>query len=109
MNPDGQSRTGTGLINILLPTAAPATVGGRVTDEFGRGVGMVSVQISSLNGAFSSSVMTNAFGYFQFDGVPTGVTYIITPRNKKYSFSPDHMVYTHLDQVTDLGFRVEGR
>lgn len=108
-NPDGQSKTTTGLINVLLPTAAPANIGGRITDDYGNGIAFVNIQIVSPNGTFSASTITNSFGYFQFDNVPTGVTYIITPRSKKYSFDPENLVYSHLDQVTDLGFHVQSR
>jgi hypothetical protein len=108
-NPDGQSAMGTGLINVLLPTAAPASVGGRITDAFGNGIGRVSLQIVSPTGTFTATTSTNVFGYFEFENVPTGLTYIITPRSKLFSFSPERLVYSHLDEVTNLSFLVHSR
>ena len=106
-NPDGQSATGVAMINVLLPTAAPASIGGRITDAFGNGIGRVSLQITNQSGSFTATTSSNSFGYFEFENVPTGFTYIITPRSKLYSFSPERMVYSHLDQVTSLSFQVQ--
>jgi hypothetical protein len=107
-NPDGQSATGTGLITVLAPTAAPANIGGRITDAFGNGIRRVTLEITGGNG-FTATTSTNVFGYFEFENVPTGMTYIITPRSKQYSFTPERLIYTHLDQATNLAFNAQGR
>jgi hypothetical protein len=103
-NPDGQSSTGVGLINVLVPTAAPANISGRITDTEGNGLGRVSLTITNIDGTFTATSSTNVFGYFEFASVPTGATYIITPKHKSYVFTPSQMVYAHLDEVLDLHF-----
>jgi hypothetical protein len=103
-NPDGQSLTGAGLINVLLPTAAPASISGRVVDSSGVGIRRVSLQIINGAGTFTASASTDSFGYYVFENVPTGATYIITARQKGVTFAPEHIVYSHLDEVTNMNF-----
>jgi hypothetical protein len=103
-NPDGQSLTGTGLITVLAPTAAPANIGGRIVDNFGNGVARVALQLTDPAGIYTATASTDAFGYYEFPNVPTGVTYVITPKRKLMRFSPDQIVYTHLDEISTMNF-----
>ena len=103
-NPDGQSTTVN--ITLLAPTASPAGLGGRVVDGTGRGVGGVRVTITDSGGLVNEIAYTNPFGYYRFESLPTGESYIITPSHKRYSFSPDSIFYNHLDEATGLDFSV---
>jgi hypothetical protein len=94
------------LYNFAInPTAAPADIDGRITDQIGRGIGRTIVLIRSSDGSFQASALTNSFGYYHLSNVPTGHSYIVTPRNKKYTFDPPSIIYNHLDQVSGLNFR----
>jgi hypothetical protein len=107
-NPDGQSITRTGLVNLLQPSAAPADISGRITDQFGNGISRVYVRISAPSISFSGGVYTNSFGFYRFEALATGVTYVITPVHKKFEFSPTNVVYNHLDEITSMNFIADG-
>jgi len=102
-NPDGQVTSRTNL-NVLPPSAAPADIGGRITTSTGQGIGRVSITISSSDGTYIMTTLTNAFGYYRFENAPTGISYTITPVGKQYTFDPPVMVYNHQDEATGLNF-----
>jgi predicted outer membrane repeat protein len=91
--------------NIVVPppTAASVQVGGRVT-ALGRGLPDAQVTLSDQNGQ-TRTALTNAFGYYQFENVTAGETYIISIRAKRYQFAPQ-LVSVATD-VTDLEFSAE--
>jgi hypothetical protein len=60
----------------MLPTAAPASISGREVNASGEGIRRVSLQIVSGSGSFTATTSTDSFGYYSFENVPTGVTYI---------------------------------
>jgi len=86
---------------IVAPTAAEVSVGGRVTDQYGRSISRASVSIADSNGV-SRTVLTNPFGYFNFSGVETGQSYVVSVASKRYSFSPQLINLS--DSVSDLSF-----
>jgi hypothetical protein len=103
-NPDGQSTTVA--ISVLAPTAAPAQVAGRIVDGSGIGIGRVTITLMNADGSTLLKSVTNPFGYYRFESVPTGVTYVITPSHKRLTFSPENRVYRHVDDILDLDFQV---
>ena len=86
-------------------TAAGANIAGRITDQFGRGVPRTIVALSSFDGTAERTVLTNTFGFYQFSDVQTGRSYLISPRNRKYTFEPPSIFYNHFDEVSGLDFR----
>jgi len=65
----------------LAPTSAGVRVGGRVSDQSGRGIEGLLVTILDADGVGVVS-RTNSFGFFLFDEVPAGQTYILSIGNK---------------------------
>jgi hypothetical protein len=106
-NPDGQITSRMNL-NVQVASAAPADIAGRIATSSGRGIGRVSVALVSSDGTITRTAITNAFGYYSFSDVPTGMTYTITPSSKQYSFTPPNMIYNHLDEAAGLNFVAEG-
>ncbi|MCA1622624.1 MAG: carboxypeptidase-like regulatory domain-containing protein [Acidobacteria bacterium] len=51
------------------------------------------------------SVITNPFGYFRFEEVPVGETYIFTVSSKRYRFTPQ--VISVNDEISELIFTAE--
>ncbi len=92
-----------GAIQILSPTAAAVSVGGRITTAAGNGVPYTRMTMTDSAGA-QRIVMTNPFGYYRFDGVQAGEVYIIQAASKHYTFSPPAHVISVTDQVTGLDF-----
>lgn len=84
---------------VLGPTAANVSIGGRVTTGFGRGISSVSVTLIASNGE-TRSVLTNTFGYYRFADVSAGETYFLTYAARGYQTVTSSV--TALDSFTDL-------
>ncbi len=48
------------------------------------------------------TAMTNQFGFYRFDDVKAGQTYIVTIRSKQFTFSPQVVYLT--GEMLDLNF-----
>lgn len=88
----------------LAPTAASISVSGRVMDAGGRGVYRASVSLTGTTGAVRT-VLTSPLGYFQFDDVTAGGSYLFSVRHKLYSFEP-RLVAVNND-ISDLDFIIQ--
>ena len=88
-----------------LTTAAGVSVSGRVLDVEGRGIRGATVSMTDTHGLVKTAV-TNAFGYYKFDTVRSGETYVMRAAARRYSFSPRTISLT--DQIADLNF-VDGQ
>ena len=86
---------------VTIVTAAPGEVSGRVMTNSGRAISNARVTITDQAGN-SRLATTSAFGYFRFDDVQTGETYIISVTSKRYSFAPQVVNLT--ENLTDLNF-----
>ena len=71
----------------LAPTAASASVSGRVVSAFGRGIPRAVVSVTDQSGQLRTAI-TNHFGYYQIEDIPVGETYTFTVSHKQYSFTP---------------------
>ncbi len=70
-NPDGQSTT----VQVLIgPTAAPASISGRVTTSDGAPLAGVTM---SLGGGQSTKTITDATGYYRFASADTDNFYTV--------------------------------
>lgn len=88
-------------IGNLAPTAASVKVGGRVTDSFGIGLSNVRVTLTAQNGE-TQTALTNAFGYYHFEDVQAGQTYIFSASSKRYRFAAQ--VLTVIEDFEQLNF-----
>jgi hypothetical protein len=85
-------------------TAADASIGGRVTDAQGRGIGRTRVMLWGGNLSEPVYALTNAFGYYSFDGVESGASYFLRVESKRYRFN-DPVLYINLgDSMTGVDF-----
>ena len=89
-------------LTVTAPTAAGVEIGGRVLTAEGRGVPGASLEMSAASGE-PRYARTNSFGYFRFNDVETGATYVFQVKHKTYSFDPQ--VVTINDSVSDLNFK----
>jgi len=76
------------------PTAAPASVSGRVLDSFGNGIGGVRLSISDAQTGDTWSTISSPFGYYNIDGPEAGNFYVMTISSKRYSFADDTRTFT---------------
>ncbi|MGH9947554.1 MAG: hypothetical protein ACRD6X_10160, partial [Pyrinomonadaceae bacterium] len=74
---------------IMAPGAVSAnvSVSGRVLANATRGVNAARVSITD-SGGVSRTYITNLFGYYRFDGIPTGQNFTISVQAKRYSYAP---------------------
>ncbi len=96
-----------GLVNILGPTAAGVSVGGRVIlGDSERGVSNANITLTNNRGEIRVA-RSNSFGYFHFDGIEAGRDYTININSKEYIFSPRLIVVD--DNISNLRLQVEPR
>ncbi len=101
-NPDGQSLTSASpLLTVVGPTAAPASISGRITTADGAPLGGVTM---NLSGARSGKTITDATGNYRFASVDTENFYVVTPSLSNYHFSPENRSFSLLANKTDAVF-----
>ncbi len=89
---------------LLPPTAADVTIGGQVTTQTGRGLNKAQVTITDQFGN-QRTRKTNSFGYFRFENVTAGETYIISVVLKRCNFTTQVIVV--MGDVTDLKIKAQ--
>lgn len=96
-------RSGFWAFRQAAPTAADVSVSGRVTTQRGAGVRGVMIILTKADGTvrYASS---NAFGFFRFDLVEAGRTYLITAVSGRHSFANSSHFIDVVDEVTGLVF-----
>lgn len=85
------------------PTASLVSVSGRIRTADGFGIRSVVVTLTSPDGT-ARSMQTGTFGYFRFDDVTAGQTYIISIRSRRYSFPEPVRLIQVVETVTDADF-----
>lgn len=107
---DGQTRPFNGDPDIgadevqTVATAAGVSLGGRVVTTSGRGIANAYVFVSGGDMTSPRVARTGAFGYFLFEGLEAGRTYVIAVESKRYKFA-EPVRYLSLDaEFTGLDF-----
>jgi hypothetical protein len=90
----------------LAPTAAAVSITGRVTTANGKGIRNVRLVLTAPDGARRTAI-TSTFGYYAFDGVEVGHTYVLEISSKRYSFANATRVFILQDTVTDMDFTAD--
>jgi hypothetical protein len=85
----------------FAPTAASVTIAGRVLAPSGKGVSSARVYLTDSQGE-TRTALTNQFGYFRFENVAAGETYVFNVFSKRYSFQPQVINVTQ--EINDLNF-----
>jgi len=85
----------------LPPTSARVTISGRVIQSSGKGVARTLVTLTGMDGE-TRTAMTNFFGYYHFESILAGRTYIVSAASKSHSFNPQ--VVTVNENLSGLNF-----
>jgi hypothetical protein len=88
----------------LSPTAAGASVSGRVLDQNGSPVSRARIVMMDQDGMLWSA-MTGPFGEYRIDEIPAGNTYFMNVSHKRYSFGS--RVINVEDNIAGLDFTAE--
>ncbi|MDQ4122566.1 MAG: hypothetical protein M3209_14100 [Acidobacteriota bacterium] len=99
-NSAGGAQPDIGSYEASMVTAAKITVAGRVSNGK-RGVAGAFVQLTDQNGN-TRGTRTNSFGYYRFDDVDAGQTYIFNAYSKQFQFAPQ--VVTINETAENLNF-----
>jgi len=83
------------------PTAAAASISGRITTPDGAPLAGVTL---NLSGARSARVITDNNGNYRFNNVDTDNFYTVTPGILNYHFSPENRSFSLLASRTDAVF-----
>jgi hypothetical protein len=84
-----------------IPTAAPAAISGTITDNSGRPMAGVTV---NLSGGREARAITDSDGNYRFANIATDNFYIVTPSLMNYHFSPEERSFSLVTNKTDAGF-----
>jgi len=83
------------------PTAAPATISGKVTTTTGAPLGGVVI---TLSGRFSGRTITDTNGNYSFENFAGGEFYVATPSLTNYTFTPANRSFTLVANMSDAVF-----
>ena len=97
---NGEFSGGWGL-ELLPSTAAGVEVSGRVVTPDGRGLRNAQVIITDSNG-LRRTATTSSFGYYKFEDVEVGSTFVVGVTAKRYRFA--QRVVQVFDTLTDVDF-----
>jgi hypothetical protein len=86
---------------VSAPTAAPATISGRITTTSGAPLAGVTMR---LEGGRTAMTITDANGNYRFVNVPVEQFYTVTPFITNYHFSPASRAYSLVANQTDATF-----
>lgn len=85
------------------PTAALVTVAGRVQTSNEIGIRGVVVTLTDPSGIVRTTI-TGSFGYFRFDDIAAGETYIISISAKRYHFEQPAIILNLTETRDDIVF-----
>ncbi|MFM9903960.1 MAG: carboxypeptidase-like regulatory domain-containing protein [Pyrinomonadaceae bacterium] len=86
---------------FIVPTAAGVSISGRVLTADGRGVRNARVTILNRQG-IARNVATGPYGYYRFDDVETGQSYVARVVSRRFGFEPQVLQVN--DNLTDVDF-----
>lgn len=86
---------------VLNPSAASVSIGGRVLNSDGRGIFGARIVMTDANGNLRYA-MTNPFGFYSFADVSAGETYVLTAIHKRYEFAAQIVSVT--EERDDINF-----
>jgi hypothetical protein len=88
------------LFGDLVPTAANATVSGRITSS-GFGVAGARITLTDSEGNTFRGI-SNSFGFYSIDDIPSGHVYLATIQSKRYLF--ESRTINIVDSISDMNF-----
>jgi Carboxypeptidase regulatory-like domain len=91
-------------LNAFAPTAADASVNGRVTTAAGRGISRARLTVTDSQTGEIKYALTNPFGYYRFSELETGHFYILNIQSKQYVFNPDTQSFQLNESLEGVNF-----
>lgn len=88
------------------PTAASVRIGGRITTSDGIGIRNANVTLTSRDGT-RRNALTGPFGWYRFDDVEAGQSYVIGVTSKRFAFNPAQRVISVQSVIDNVDFVAE--
>lgn len=88
----------------IAPTSAAVSIRGRILTAEGNGIVNVIISLTDPSTGATISTRSSSFGYFRFDEIAVGQTYILIVSSKRFTFIPNSRVIMPTDEVTDAHF-----
>jgi predicted extracellular nuclease len=88
---------------ILAPTAATVMLAGRILTLDGRGLTNVRLSLTDSQGN-TRTTSTETGGYYRFEDVQVGETYILSASGKRYTFSQPLQVLNINEEANEVNF-----
>lgn len=88
----------------LTPSAADATVSGRVVDSNGRGISGARIQVTNATTGVVSSILSSTFGYYAVSELESADTYIMTVDHRRYQFANNTRTFNLNEDLTNEDF-----
>jgi hypothetical protein len=105
---DGETVTCTFTSEELAPTAAHASVGGKIVDIRGRGVRGVTLSLFDATTGVTRYTTTTSFGYYSFDELDVSEFYILTAyATKRHTIINNERSFTLSDDLVNVDFLAE--
>ena len=98
-NPPLAAHAGFWIADVI--PAATYNLSGKVTTSTGNGLKNATVAITDSHGALRKAI-TTSFGFYQFDNVTLGESYVMYVVSKRFRFSTRNVVIT--DTLTNVDF-----
>lgn len=86
------------------PSAARVSLGGRVLTVSGRGIRNAAVTIEGGELIEPKRSVTGSFGFYNFEGLESGQTYVVTIRAKRYVFQTPSFTINLDDDLANADF-----
>jgi len=93
-------------VPVLAPTVASVSIGGRVLTAGGQGIRNARVMLTAPDGTIRFS-LTGSFGFYRFNDVTVGATYILTVSSRGFVFTDPTRVVSVNDELVNLDFVAE--
>lgn len=90
-------------LKYFVPTAANVSVGGRIVNESGRGLSRTQITLTDTSGNIRTAI-ANPFGYYRFENVEVGQTYIIQASGKGLQFLNNPRILIINDELQNEDF-----
>lgn len=84
-------------------SSAPATISGRVSDQYGKPITNALINVADPDGG-SKTAHTNSFGNFTVEGLEAGRSYIISVSHRRYRFAETPRIIELTESIGDLSF-----
>jgi len=104
---NGGARLQLARLTFAVPTAASVSISGQVITSGGAGIRNAVVTLSGGNLTEPLITKTTSFGYYRFEGIPAGGTYIVTVSTKRYTFNNSSQVLNVQEDIADVNFVAE--